>query len=101
MLELDIRDTLEIFKEESLNIYDGIQSEILNTIWFDENSDLSTTYLERVDITRASKIKGRGNIPNNRTRVYSRKTIGWNRMSDTIGYRRQVIIYVQITLFAL
>ena len=37
-------------------MYDGIQSEILSTTRFDENSDLSTTYLGRVDTTRNSKI---------------------------------------------
>ena len=34
-------------KEDYLDIYDGIQSEILSTTRFDENSDLSTTYLGR------------------------------------------------------
>ena len=48
---------LEILKEEYLEIYHAIQSEILSTTIFDENSDLSTTYLGRVDTTRASKIK--------------------------------------------
>ena len=41
------------FKEEYLDIYDRIQSETLSTTRFDENSDLSTTYLERVDMTRS------------------------------------------------
>ena len=38
-------------------MYIGIHLEILHTTRFDENSDLSTTYLGRVDITRASKLK--------------------------------------------
>ena len=57
MLELDFGDMLEKLKEEYLDVYDGIQSEILSTTRFDENSDLSTTYVERVDKTRTSKIK--------------------------------------------
>ena len=44
MLELDVGDTPEKLKEENLDIYDGIQSEILSTTRFDENSNLSTTY---------------------------------------------------------
>ena len=44
-------------KGEYLDIYEGIQSEILNTTRFDENSDLSTTHLGRVETTRTSKIK--------------------------------------------
>ena len=38
-------------------MYDGIQSEILSTTRFDDNSDLSTAYLGRVDTTKASKIE--------------------------------------------
>ena len=30
---------------------------------FDENSDLSTTYLGRIDITKASEIKAEGKFP--------------------------------------
>ena len=35
----------------------------MNTTKFDENSDLSTTYLGRIDITRASKIKAEERFP--------------------------------------
>ena len=38
-------------------MYEGIQSEILSTTRFDENSDLSTTYLGKVDTSKNSKIK--------------------------------------------
>ena len=56
MLELDFGDMPENLKEY-LDIYNGIQSEIMSTTRFDENSDFSTTYLGRVGTTRASKIK--------------------------------------------
>ena len=38
-------------------MYEGVQLEVINTTRFDKNSDLSMTYLGRIDITRASKIK--------------------------------------------
>ena len=57
MLELDFGDMPEKLKEEYLDICNGIQSEILSTTRFDENSHLNTTYLGRVDMTRTSKIK--------------------------------------------
>ena len=63
MLELDFGDMPEKLKEEYLDIYDGIQSEILSTIRFDENSDLSTTYLGRVDMTRTSTIMAEETFP--------------------------------------
>ena len=37
------------FCEDYLDVYEDIQSEIVNTMSFDENSDLSTTYLGRSD----------------------------------------------------
>ena len=48
---------------EYLDVYEGIQSEILSTTRFDENSDLSTTYLGRVDTTKTSKIKAEETFP--------------------------------------
>ena len=38
-------------------MYVGVQSEVLSTTRFDKNSDLSTTYLGRIDMTKSSKIK--------------------------------------------
>ena len=63
MLELDFEDMLEKLKEDYLDVYNGIQSEILSTTRFDENSDLSTTYLGRVDTTRTSNIKAEETFP--------------------------------------
>ena len=57
ILELDFCPTPDILREEYLDVYEGIQSEILNTTRFDENSDLSTTYLGKVDRSKNSKIK--------------------------------------------
>ena len=44
-------------------MYNGIQSEILSTTRFDENSDLSTTYLGKVDRSKNSKIKAEESFP--------------------------------------
>ena len=50
-------------KGDYLDLYEGIQSEVISTTRFDENSDLSTTYLDRTDMTRASKIKAEETLP--------------------------------------
>ena len=39
MVEVDYGPTLDILKKEYLDVYEGIQSEIVNTTRFDENSD--------------------------------------------------------------
>ena len=45
LLKVNLADSLDRSKEEYLDKYEGIKSEILNTTRFDENSDLSTKYL--------------------------------------------------------
>ena len=44
-------------------MYEGIQSGVISTIRLDENSDLSTIYLGRIDTTRSSKIKVEERFP--------------------------------------
>ena len=63
MIELDFGATSAILREEYLDMYEGIQSEILNTTRFDENSDLSTTYLGKADRSKISKIKAEESFP--------------------------------------
>ena len=63
MSELDFGDMPEKLKEEYLDICDGIQLDIISTTRFDENSDLSTTYLGREDMTRTSTIKAEETFP--------------------------------------
>ena len=58
-----MRSLHAFIKEEYLDMYKGIHSEILSTTRFDENSDLSTTYLGRVEITKASKIIAEERFP--------------------------------------
>ena len=63
MLEIDFGNTSEKLQGEYLDMYEEIQSEILSTARFDENSGISITYLGRVNITRASKIKVEERFP--------------------------------------
>ena len=44
--ELDFGTMPQKLHEEYMNIYEGIQSEIVSATRFDENTDFSTTYLE-------------------------------------------------------
>ena len=57
MIQFDFGLTPNILKEEYLDVYKGIQSKILNTRRFDENSDLSTTYLGKSDRSKNDKLK--------------------------------------------
>ena len=61
--ELDFGSTPHKLHEEYLDVYEGIQSEIVNTVRFDENSDLSTTYLGKSDKARNDKLKVEDSFP--------------------------------------
>ena len=63
ILELDFGNIPEKLRGEYLDVYERVQSEVISTTRFDENSDLSMTYLGRIDMTRASKIKAEEKFP--------------------------------------
>ena len=46
-----------------MDVYEGIQSEIVSSNRFDENSDLSTTYLGRVDKENKNKLRAKESFP--------------------------------------
>ena len=56
VIELHFGNIPGKLKGEYLDMYDGVRSEVLCTTKFDENSDLSTIYLGRIDMTRSDKI---------------------------------------------
>ena len=62
-LELDFGQRPVILREEYLDVYEGIQSEILSTMRFDENTGLSTTHLGKADSFKNNKIKAEESFP--------------------------------------
>ena len=62
-IEFNSDPTPYILREEFLDVYTGIQSEILNTTRFDENTDLSTTYSGKSDRFKNNKIKAEESFP--------------------------------------
>ena len=63
ILEFNFGQTLDILNEEYLDMYEGIQSEILSTTGFDENLDLNTTYLGKADRSKIIMIKAEESFP--------------------------------------
>ena len=55
-LKIDFGDNPDKLRREYLDMSEGVQSEVLHATSFDENSDLSVTYLGRTDMTRVNKI---------------------------------------------
>ena len=63
VIEVDFGDTLDKLKGEYSDMYDGVTSEVLSSSKFDENSDLSTTYFGRINMTRLDKIRAEKKFP--------------------------------------
>ena len=50
-------------KSEYLDIYEGVYAEIVSSDRFDEDTDLSTTYLGQINMTRDMEVKAEENFP--------------------------------------
>ena len=61
--ELDFGTTSQKLQEEYMDVYEGIQSEIVNSNRFDKNSNISTTYLGRVDKENKTKLRAEESFP--------------------------------------
>ena len=86
LLEANLVDNLDRSKEEYLKRYEGVNSEIVDITRFDENSDLSTTYLGKVNMTQDKDLIVEEKFPISKS-CYTVGKYGWNRMSNTIRYR--------------
>ena len=60
--ELDFGTTPQKLQEEYMDIYDGIHSDIVSFNRFNENSDISTTYLGKIEKNR-DKLKAEESFP--------------------------------------
>ena len=55
-VDVDFGNSPEKLKSEYLDVCEGVYAEIVSTNWFDENSDLSVTYLGQVNMTRDTEV---------------------------------------------
>ena len=53
----------ERLKAEYLDVYEGVYAQVISTDRFDEDTDLRTTYLGLVDMTRSTEMKAEDNFP--------------------------------------
>ena len=54
---MDFSGVSEKLKSDYLDVYDGVYAEVISTNRFDEDMDLSTTYLGQVDMSRKTEVK--------------------------------------------
>ena len=62
-IDIDFGESPEVMKNSYMDVYDNIYAEVVMTSRFDENVDLITTYLGRVDMKRDEVIKAEERFP--------------------------------------
>ena len=62
-LNIDFGESPEIMRSRYMDVYDEIYAEVVMTSRFDENVDLSTTYLGRIDMKREEVMKAEESFP--------------------------------------
>ena len=75
-------------------------SHIVSSNRFDENSDISTTYLGKVESKGTQdKLRAEESFPISEW-LHFMQIIRWYEMSVSIGHRHQQILYVKVILYA-
>ena len=93
-LDIDFGLYPDVTKARYLDVYEDIYAEMVYARKFDENSDLSMTYLGQADMTRSTKIKAEERFPITGQGFCFRKTIGWHRMSNFVRHRCYKVLHV-------
>ena len=60
---LNFGNSPENLKSEYLDVYEGVCVEVISTDKFDKDTDISTTYLGQVDMTRNTEVKAEEKFP--------------------------------------
>ena len=61
--DVNFSGSSEKLKAEYLDVYEGVYAKVISTDRFDEDMNLSRTYLGQVDMTRSSELKVEDNFP--------------------------------------
>ena len=62
-IDIDFGESPEVMKSRYMDVYDNIYAEVVTTSRFDENVDLNTTYLGRIDMKRKEVLKAEESFP--------------------------------------
>ena len=62
-IDIDFGESLEVMKSRYMDVYDNVYAEVVMTSRFDENVDLSTMYLGRIDMKREEVLKAEESFP--------------------------------------
>ena len=62
-MNIDFGESLDVLKAKYMDVYEDVFAEVVATNRFDENVDLSTTYLGKIDMKRKHTMKAEESFP--------------------------------------
>ena len=98
-MNIDFGESPNVLKGKYMDVYEDVFADIVINNRFDENVDLSTTYLGKIGLKREDIMRAEEKFSHLRTRFCYGKNIEWRGMSNIIGHRCELILYVKILLF--
>ena len=63
MMNIDFVESPDVLKAKYMDVYEDVFAEVVTTNRFDENVDLSTTYVGKIDIKREDIMKADESFP--------------------------------------
>ena len=63
MMNIDFGESPDVLKVKYMDVYEDVFAEVVTTNRFDENVDLSTRYLGKIDMKREDKMKAEEGFP--------------------------------------
>ena len=63
MMNIDFGESPDVLKAKYMDVYEDVFAEVVTTNRFDENVDLSTTYLGKIDMKREDTMKVEESFP--------------------------------------
>ena len=85
--EVDFGTIPQNLQEEYLDVYEEIQSDIVSSSRFDKNSNISTTYLGRIEHRGSqNKLKAEESFPISENGYTLGRLLAWYKVSVTVGH---------------
>ena len=85
-MDIDFGESPNVLKDKYMDVYEDVFAEVVTTNRFDENVDLSTTYLGKIGMKRGRHNEGRRKLSHLRTGFCHGKNIEWRGMLNIIGH---------------
>ena len=98
-IDIDFGESPEVMKSRYMDVYDNVYAEVVTTGRFDENVDLSTTYLGRIDMKREEVLKAEESFPISEQGFVKGKLINGKECQILLDTGVSKSVYVQVLLF--